>query len=122
MAAMARDELPRRSDAPERERSAECLLADMFKKAGWQVRPHSVNDEARHDLVVRRKGIEYVVEIKAAPEGRADRLVPVFAQAMLEAAHAARQKAAPLAVVAAPRVSRRAAEQVMAFAQRYAPD
>jgi hypothetical protein len=48
--------------------------------------------------------------------------VPLFAQAVLQAAHGASQKAAPLAVVAAPRVSRRAAEQVMAFAQRYAPD
>ncbi|HEX9642059.1 MAG TPA: RpiR family transcriptional regulator, partial [Candidatus Krumholzibacteria bacterium] len=37
-------------------------------------------------------------------------------------AHAASQRAAPVAVVAAPRVSRRAAEQVMAFAKRYAPD
>ena len=74
------------------------------------------------DLVVRRKGIEYAVEVKAAPEGRSDRLVPLFAQAVLQAAHAATQKAAPLAVVAAPRISRRAAEQVMAFAQRYAPD
>jgi hypothetical protein len=61
------------------------------------------------------------VVIKAPPEGRGDRLVPLFAQAVLEAAHAARQEAEPLAVVAAPRVSRRVAEQVMAFAERYAP-
>jgi hypothetical protein len=48
--------------------------------------------------------------------------VPLFAQAVLQAAHAAQQKAVPLAIVAAPRVSRRAAEQVMAFAQHYAPE
>lgn len=122
MTAMEPDEVPRKSDAVARERSAESLLADMFKKAGWQVRFHSRDERARHDLVVRQKGIEYAVEIKAAPEGRPDRLVPLFAQAVLEAAHAATQKAAPLAVVAAPRVSRSAAEQVMAFAQRYAPE
>jgi hypothetical protein len=122
MMAMEPDEVPRKSDAVERERSAECLLVDMFKKAGWQVRPHSSDDEARLDLVVRRKGIEYAVEIKAASEGRADRLVPLFAQAVLQAAYGASQRAAPLAVVAAPRVSRRAAEQVLGFAQRYAPD
>jgi hypothetical protein len=74
------------------------------------------------DLVVRRKGIQYAVEIESAPEGRGDRFVPLLAQAALQAAHAASQRAVPLAVVAAPRVSRRAAEQVMAFAQRYAPD
>jgi hypothetical protein len=65
--------------------------------------------------------MEYAVEIKAAPEGRADRLVPLFAQAVLESSRAAGQKAAPLAVVAAPRISPRAAEQVMQFAERYAP-
>jgi len=122
MMAMEPDEVPRKSDAVERESSAESLLADMFKKAGWQVRPHSIDDKARLDLVLRRKGIEYAVAIKAAPEGRADRLVPLFAQAVLQAAHGASQRAAPLAVVAAPRVPRPAAEQVMAFAQRYAPD
>jgi hypothetical protein len=122
MTAMEPDEVPRKSDAAERERSAESLLAGMFKKAGWQVRPHPSDDDVRRDLIVRRKGIEYAVEIKAAPEGRADRLVPLFAQAVLQGAHGASERAAPLAVVAAPRVPRRAAEQVMAFAQRYAPD
>ena len=82
----------------------------------------AIQTTAGPDLVVRRKGIEYAIEIKSAPEGRGDRLVPLFAQAVLQAAHAARQKAVPLAVVAAPSVSPRAAEQVMAFAQRYAPD
>src|SRR5438034_4324452 len=107
-------------DTSERGRAAEVRLAALFEAAGWQVRRHP-NDPGP-DLVVRRKGIEYDVEIKSAPEGRSDRLVPLFAQAVLQAAHAASQQAAPLAVVAAPRVSRRAAEQVMAFAHRYAPD
>jgi len=120
--AMEPDEPIRKLNAGARERSAESLLTDLFKKAGWQVRPHFSHDDARCDLVVNRKGIEYAVEIKAAPEGRADRLVPLFAQAALQAAHSAAQSAAPLAVVAAPRVPRRAAEQVIAFAQRYAPD
>jgi hypothetical protein len=109
-----------KSDASERGRFAESRLAALFEGAGWHVRRHP-NDPGP-DLVVRRKGIEYAVEIKSAPEGRSDRLVPLFAQAVLQATHAANRKAAPLAVVAAPRVSRRAAEHVMAFAERYAPD
>lgn len=109
-----------KSDGSGRGRLAESRLAALFEGAGWHVRRHP-NDPGP-DLVVRRKGIEYAVEIKSAPEGRSDRLVPLFAQAVLQAAHAASQKAAPLAVVAAPRVSRRAAEQVLAFAQRYAAD
>lgn len=103
-----------------RGRLAESRLAALFEGAGWLVRRHP-NDPGP-DLVVRRKGIQYAVEVKSAPEGRGDRLVPLFAQAVLQAAHGASQKTAPLAVVAAPRVSRRAAEQVMAFAERYAPE
>jgi len=112
--------LPSRSDASQRGRSAESLLVAIFEEAGWHVRLHPGDDPGR-DIVVRRKGVEYVVEIKAAAEGRGDRLVPLFAQAVLEAAHAAGRKAVPLAVVAAPRIPSRAAEQVMAFAERYAP-
>ena len=112
---------PGKSDASQRGRSAESLLAAIFEKAGWQLRLHPGDDSGRH-LVVRRKGVEYAVEIKAAAEGRGDRLVPLFAQAVLEAARAAGQKAVPLAVVAAPRIASRAAEQVMAFAERYAPN
>jgi len=113
--------IPGKSDASQRGRSAESRLAALFQKAGWHVRV----DPSAHsgaDLVARRDGVEYAVEIKSAPEGRSDRLVPLFAQAVLQAARAAGQKAVPLAVVAAPRVSSRAAEQVMAFAERYAPD
>jgi len=112
---------PGKSDASQRGRSAESLLAAIFEKAGWQVRLHPGDGPGRH-LLVRRKGVEYAVEIKAAAEGRGDRLVPLFAQAVLEAARAAGQKAAPLAVIAAPRIPSRAAEQVMAFAERYAPN
>jgi hypothetical protein len=117
---MESQEVPAKSDASERGKSAESRLAALFERAGWQVRRHT--NAPGPDLVVRRKGVEYAVEVKAAPEGRSDRLVPLFAQAVLQAAHAATPKASPLAVVAAPQISRRAAEQVMAFAQRYAPD
>jgi hypothetical protein len=124
MKGMEKPELPHKSDAPERERSAESLLAAMFEKAGWGVQrsPHRDRDRFRPDLVVRRPGIAYAVEVKAGPEGRSDRLVPLLAQAVLQSARAAGQKAAPLAVVAAPKISRRVAEQVIKFAEDYAPD
>jgi hypothetical protein len=113
--------LPGRSDASQRRKSAEIRLAALFEKAGWHVRRRPSGEVGR-DLVVRRKGMAYAVEIESAPEGRGDRLVPLFAQAVLESARAAGQKAVPLAVVAAPRVSPQAAERVMAFAEKYAPD
>jgi len=111
-----------KSDAAQRERSAESLLAEMFKEAGWDVRRPPQGDDVRPNFLIRRRGIAYAVEVKAGPEGRGDRLVPLFAQAVLQSARAAGQKAAPLAVVAAPRISARAAEQVIKFAEDYAPD
>ena len=118
---MENHDLPAKADALQRGRSAESLLAAMFEKAGWHLRP-GPSDKSGPDLVVRRKGLAYAVKIKAAAEGRSDRLVPLFAQAVLESARAAGQRAAPLAIVAAPRISPRAAEQVMKFAGDYAPD
>lgn len=112
--------IPAPLEPSKRGRLAESRLAALFERAGWHVRRHP--NDAGPDLLARRKGIEYAIEVKSAPEGRGDRLVPLFAQAVLQAAHAARQKAMPLAVVAAPSISRRAAEQVIAFAQHYAPD
>jgi len=118
---MEDEKISAKSDASRRGRLAESTLAALFEKAGWHVRRHPGGGAGR-DLFVRRKGIDYAVLIKAAPEGRADRLVPLLAQAVLESSRAAGQKSAPLAVVAAPRVSPRAARQVMKFAERYAPD
>jgi len=118
---MENHEIRAKSDSSERGRSAESHLAALFERAGWHVRLQP-RDVPGADLLVRRKGIKYAVEIKSAAEDRTDRLVPLFAQAVLQAARAAGEKAAPLAVVAAPRISSRAAAQVMAFAERYAPD
>ena len=56
------------------------------------------------DMIVRSPdGVVYAVEVKAAVEGRADRLLPLFSQAVLQSLHGAGKNAAPLAVVAAPR-------------------
>jgi hypothetical protein len=75
------------------------------------------------DMIVRRHdGVAYAIEVKAAIEGRADRLLPLFSQAVLQSLHGAGQKEAPLAVVAAPKVSQGAAKQILEFAARYAPD
>jgi hypothetical protein len=60
--------------------------------------------------------------VKAASEGRSDRLIPLWSQACLEAARAAGDKRLALAVVAAPRISSRVADQVVEFASKYAPD
>lgn len=113
---------PPKSQASQRERRAESLLAEMFERAGWAVRRPSHLGCSNSHLVVRRSGITYAVEVKGGPEGRSDRLVPLLAQAVLQSARAATQNTAPLAVVAAPKISQRAAAQIIKFAEDYAPD
>lgn len=109
-------------DAGERGRRAESLLSEMFENAGWRVKRDSHRYGAQVDLLVGRRGVTYAVEVKAGAEGRGDRLVPLFAQAVLQSLRAARHNAAPLAVVAAPKITHRAAAQIFKFAEDYAPE
>jgi hypothetical protein len=112
-----------RSSASARERHAEDLLAEILGRAGWSVRRQAGRKgDSRPDMIISRRGASYAVEVKASAEGRGDRLLPLWSQACLEAAHAAGDHYPPLAVVAAPKVSPRAANQVLAFASKYAPD
>jgi hypothetical protein len=115
-------EIVKKSNALGRERRAESLLADIFKNAGWRVTRESHRGGSHLDFVIRRPGTVYAVEVKAGAEGRSDRLVPLFAQAVLQSSHAAGEHAVPLAVVAAPKISNGAADQVFKFAELYAPD
>jgi hypothetical protein len=119
---MKNGEIPRKSDARGRERFAETLLAAIFEKAGWEVQHSPHRGGLRPDMLVRRGGIAYAVEVKAAPEGRRDRLVPLLAQAVLQSQRAAAHNVAPLAVVSAPKIAPSAAAQVIKFAEDYSPD
>ncbi len=118
---MKNSEKPKESAGIERGRRAESLLAEIFEQAGWRVEREPRRQKSQLDMIVRRPGVVYGVEVKAAVEGRGDRLVPLFAQAVLQSLRGARQNAAPLAVVAAPKISQRAADQVLKFAEHYAP-
>jgi hypothetical protein len=116
-------ELEPRSSAPSREKQAEDLLEQLFGQAGWRVRRNVRRPgPLRLDMVISRGRFSYVVEVKASAEGRSDRLIPLWSQACLQASHAAGDHDPPLAVVAAPRVSPRVANQVLNFAAEYAPD
>jgi len=119
---MKNQEKPVKSPAIEREKRAEVLLADIFEEAGWSVERQPKRRRSEFDMVVRHPdGVVYAVEVKAAVEGRADRLLPLFSQAVLQSLQGAGKNAAPLAVVAAPKISQGAAEQILKFADRYAP-
>lgn len=102
---------------------AEGVVRAAFERAGWRV------DAVRHDgeparggdLVVRKKRLAYLVEVKAAAEARGDRLLPLWSQGWLQAVRGAGSKYRPLAVVAAPRMPPRVAQQVLDFAVEHAP-
>src|SRR5438105_1694753 len=103
----------------------ERIFVDACREAGWRVRRQVHAGDMRADFVVDADGEKYIVELKTASEGRRDRLIPLLAQAILQAQSLARgfdERAAPLAVVAARRIPASVAEQVNQFAQRYAPD
>ena len=103
----------------------ERILADLFRKGGWRVRRHPSAGDMKADLVVDAGEWKYVVEVKAAAEGRRDRLIPLLSQAILQVQAFARrfpEAAAPLAVVAARRVPESVAEHLMQFAEKHAPD
>ena len=110
------------SGGEARWRYVEALLEKVFSDAGWNVHREAGSRDGGVDLIVRKKDISYVIQAKVAAEGRSDRLVPLWSQACLQAIKAGSSHHPPLAVVAAPRISARAAEQVLDFAARYAPD
>jgi hypothetical protein len=101
------------------------ILTKLFRKRGWRILRQQPTSDAQADLVVEAGKNRYVVKVKAAPESRRDRLIPLLSQAILEAQASARRfpaSVAPLAVVASRRVPDSVAEQVKQFAERNAPN
>lgn len=100
---------------------AEQQAAALFENAGWEVVREAAASSSS-GMVFRRSEISYAVRVKSGSEGRGDRLIPLWSQACLQAKRAAGGHQTPLAIVAAPQVSPRVAEQVLAFAAEYAPE
>jgi hypothetical protein len=108
-------------------RELHSLLADVFRRAGWKVvqQPHLPDEAYRPDLVASKGAAVYVVDMKVASEARPDRLIPLFSQAVLEAAAVARHgnpSARPLAIVASSQMPESVVERLQQFAASYAPD
>ncbi len=89
----------------------------LFVEHGWSVTSHGFAD-----LVIRKGKLLYAAEVKRVSEGRSDRLVPLVAQAVLEARHhsAAIPGARPLVVVVGKTIPPRVAEAVKEFTRKYA--
>ena len=102
-------------------RARERALASVFADYGWSVVLEP--DHSGPDLLVSRGHQRYAVELKFSAEGRADRVIPLLSQAILQAMrHAARFPAAqPLAVVRVGRLTKSLRERASRFHANYAP-
>jgi hypothetical protein len=103
---------------------ADSRVADVFSHAGWSVdrAPRAVNHR-QPDMILAKGDHKYIAEIKEAPAGGARQLIALWSMAWLQACQAVRAidpHAFPLAIVVAPRISRRAADQLFAFAEENA--
>jgi hypothetical protein len=101
---------------------AESEVADLFTSHGWRVEPFPRDRGRGPDLIVKRGAQQFVVEVKAVAEARADRALPLLSQAILQAkAHAREVKGAkPLAILWVAHASPTLAGQVRSFAENYA--
>jgi hypothetical protein len=111
-----------KSSQRDRWRVAADRFRLMLESHGWKLKFVPRKSAYQADLLARRGSVSYAVELKAASEGRSDRLVPLFAQAALQVLRIERRSALPLAVVCAPRVPMAVALQVLEFAGNYVPD
>jgi DNA-binding MarR family transcriptional regulator len=116
---MAMTKMPK---LPHAELRYEAQLAQILRDSGWEVLRHpEVPREI--DLLIRRDNSAYAVEVKRAAESRRDRIVPLLAEAILQAqAHAhVIPQARPLAVIASPHLSPSVVDQALEFQKAYAP-
>jgi hypothetical protein len=91
------------------------ILVKCFKEAGWSVKrgENIKSDFTPPDLIVSHGKISYAVEVKASGEGRGDRLIPLWSQAYLKATGRTRRPHRQLAIVVAPKISPRTADQIL---------
>ncbi len=103
------------------ESGSNAEVADLFAANGWQVAREQF--DPRCDLVISKHGLSYIVEMKMISEGRADRVIALLSQAILQAqAHARRDKnLRPLAIVHVGAASQSLLDKVEQFSRQYAP-
>ena len=103
----------------------ERIVGDVFRNAGWKVRRQVPMGDTQADLLADSGGRHFLVEVKSLSEGRRDRLIPLLAQAILQAKAAAEKcprPTVPVAVVGSHRVPISVAEEARRFAACHAPE
>jgi DNA-binding MarR family transcriptional regulator len=103
------------------EQEYESQFVDLLQGSGWEVR-RQPRHPGEADLAIKNGDLQYIVELKRAAESRRDRVVPLLAEAILQAEAHARKvpHARPLAIVASPQLSPAVVDQALEFKKRYA--
>jgi hypothetical protein len=99
-------------------------VSDAFRGQGWKVPVNRESRDSGLDFVVSGHGKKLVLEIKRAPEGRKDRVIPLLSQAALSAAYRSRMipgHPIPVAIVGANRILGAVAEEAKEFVRKRAP-
>lgn len=119
--------LPKQSSSHRIDR-AEGLVGELFRAHGWQVDFPQNNPGKDPDIRVKHGHYDYAVEVKAQAESRADRVIPLLSQAVLQAKLQAQWSGhspgdvQPLAVICLDRASSALVEQVIRFSETYVPE
>lgn len=105
-----------------RAKEAEYSVERLFQSNDWDVHIPSSQGHNAADLIVYKGRQRFVVEIKAIAEGRADRVIPLLSQAILEVQAYASDydNAQPLAVICVENASPSLVKQVDSFAKKFA--
>jgi DNA-binding MarR family transcriptional regulator len=103
------------------EQEYESQFVDLLQGSGWEVR-RQPRHPGEADLAIKNGDLQYIVELKRAAESRRDRVVPLLAEAILQAEAHARKvpHARPLAIVASPQLSPAVVDQALEFQKHYA--
>lgn len=116
---------PKQGSLRPKQAEFEVLIANVFRRAGWKVVRQASAQDQRVDLIADSGEKKYVIKVKKSSEGRRDRLIPLLSQAILQAQAFRKllpEFAVPVGIVAADRIPDSVAEQLKAFAARYAPE
>ena len=95
---------------------------------GWQVDYPATNFPGDPDIRVKNASYAYAIEVKSPAESRADRVIPLLAQAVLQARVQAQSSGyypddvQPMAVICLDHVSPSLVERVIHFSDTYAPE
>jgi DNA-binding MarR family transcriptional regulator len=103
------------------EQECESQFVDLLQGSGWEVR-RQPRHSGEADFAIKNGDLQYIVELKRAAESRRDRVVPLLAEAILQAEAHARKvpHARPLAIVASPQLSPAVVDQALEFQKHYA--